>query len=372
MKDKRLWGLLIAAIIGATVLGACRPKTVIVEKPIVVEKEKVVKETFVVEKEVVKEVAKEVTKVVEKEVAEEAAKPTAAPPGQEPGVGGGEPGTVPLQDLYRVGRMIVKDAELRLLVADTSSAIDRATQVAADSLGYIVSSRVWYEQGFMYATISMGVPVEEFENAMRRLRGIGLKILDEKAEGTDVTDLYVDLESRLRNLEATEATIRTFLEKAKTVEESLKVNQQLSDITDQIEEIKGKMNYVRDRSAYSTITVSLEPEIPTPTPSPTPTITPTPTETATPTETPTSTPVAWRPDKTYGQASSVLGGMLRGIGDFAIWLVVVVAPFAVPAALLVWLGTWLRRRHRKQSGAVSAAPQTHQVDSHPGDLPPSG
>ena len=65
-------------------------------------------------------------------------------------------------------------------------------------------------------------------------------MLDESASGQDVTDQYVDLQSRLRNLEATEATIRSFLEKAETVEESLQVNRQLSEITDQIEEIKGK------------------------------------------------------------------------------------------------------------------------------------
>ncbi|MBC8444679.1 MAG: DUF4349 domain-containing protein [Chloroflexi bacterium] len=179
------------------------------------------------------------------------------------------------------------------------------------------------------------MPSEEYETAIRRLRGLAIRVLDENASGTDVTDLYVDLESRLRNLEATEIRICAFLDKATTVEESLQVNQELSEITAQIEEIKGKMNYLKDRSAYSTITVHLSPQIPTPTP------------TATPTTTPTPTPVVWRPDETYRSASRVLGGTMRAIGNAVIWTVVVLGPFLVLVALVVWLGIWMRRKGRK-------------------------
>jgi hypothetical protein len=72
----------------------------------------------------------------------------------------------------RPNRLIVKNAELQLLVRDTDVAIDLTTQVAADSAGYIISSRVWYEQwqgeSYKYATITLGVPVDQFERAMRR------------------------------------------------------------------------------------------------------------------------------------------------------------------------------------------------------------
>jgi len=246
----------------------------------------------------------------------------------------------PLPVAYRVDRMIIKNAEMALLVADTDRAIDQVTQIATDSFGYILTIRTWYDN-FRYATITMGVPVDEFENALRRLRALALKVLEESASGTDVTDQYVDLESQLRNLEATEARIRTFLDKAATVEEALQVNKQLADITAQIEQIKGQMNYLEDRAAYSTITVHLSPDVPTPTPTPTPTVTPT------LTPTPTPTPIAWRPGETWQSATNVLGNILRTVGDAIIWLVVVLGPFALGLALLVWLGIRLRRLWRK-------------------------
>jgi uncharacterized coiled-coil protein SlyX len=227
--------------------------------------------------------------------------------------------------------MIIKNAELSLLVEDTSVAIDGVTQVAADTFGYILSSRTWYQGPHQHATITIGVPTSEFENAMRRIRGLGVRVEDEKASGTDVTDQYVDLESRLRNLEATEARIRSFLDKATTVEESLQVNARLAEISAQIEQIKGQMNYLQDRSAYSTITVHLSPQVPTPTPTPTP----------------TPVPDVWRPDETFRDASGVLTGIARTLGDMAIWVSVVFGPFLLPAALVLWLAIRSHRRGRR-------------------------
>ena len=104
---------------------------------------------------------------------------------------------------------------------------------------------------------------------MRRLRGLAVQVLDENATGEDVTDQYVDLQSQLVNLEATRARIQEFLQDAKSVDEALRVNQELANIEAQIEQIKGRMNYLTDRSAYSTITINLEPEFPVLTPTPT-------------------------------------------------------------------------------------------------------
>ena len=105
--------------------------------------------------------------------------------------------------------------------------------VAAAHAGYIVSSRVWHDQwqgdSYKYATITLGVPVDQFERAMRRPRGLALRVLDKSAAGQDVMDKYVDLQSRLDNLKATRDRIWEFLAQAQTVEE-------------QIEQMQGRVN----------------------------------------------------------------------------------------------------------------------------------
>lgn len=240
-------------------------------------------------------------------------------PQPDPSIGGG------------ATRLIIKNAEVKLLVADSDTAIDRTTQIVGDLGGYIVSSRVWYQdwqdgKSYKYASITIGIPVEQFERALSRLRGLSIKVLDETASGEDVTSQFVDLQSQLTNLQATRDRIKGFLEQATTVDEALRINQELSNIEAQIEQIQGQMKYLSDRSAFSTITVNFEPDLP-------------------PVVTPTPTPDAWDPGHTFTSAKKIVVSAYQGIGDFLIWFFVVLVPIFAPIALIVW-GLWkvLRRK----------------------------
>jgi hypothetical protein len=245
-----------------------------------------------------------------------------------------------LSVIERSNRMIVKNADMRLTVKDTDVAIDRVTQIIGDAGGYIVSSRVWYQdyygKNLKYASITIGVPVDQFEKALGRLRGLAIKVVDETAAGDDVTDQYVDLQSQLTNLEATRARIQEFLQDAKTVDEALRINQELANIEGQIEQIKGQMNYLHDRSAYSMITLNLEPDFPVLTP------------------TPTATPIPWNPGQTFGEAKTAVTVLYQGIGNFLIWLGVVILPIVLPPALILWaIWKWLNRKTVKVVSAKS-------------------
>jgi hypothetical protein len=222
--------------------------------------------------------------------------------------------------------LIIKSADMRLLVEDSDVAIDRLTQLVGDTGGYIISSRVWNQvhldgKNYKYATVTIGVPVESFERTMNRLRGLAVQVLDENASGEDVTDQYVDLQSQLTNLEATRERIKSFLDEATNVDEALRINQQLSEIERQIEEIKGRINYLGDRSSYSTITVNIEPQLPdfvAPTPTPIPTD-------------------PWKPGETFENAKKAVTGAYQGIIDFLIWFFVVLVPIFGPLVLFIWL-----------------------------------
>jgi outer membrane murein-binding lipoprotein Lpp len=239
----------------------------------------------------------------------------------------------PIDAPNRAGRMIIKNAEIRLLVEDTDIAINLATQAIGDVGGYIVSSRVWYQahydgKNYKYASITIGVPVSEFERMLNKLRGTAVQVLDETATGEDVSDQFVDLQSQVTNLEATRERIKSFLDDAKTVDEALRINQELANVEAQIEQLKGQMNYLQDRSAYSTITVTFEPKLP---------------ELATPTPVPTITPEAWNPGETFGKAKESVTYAYQGIVDFLIWVVVFLLPIFAPPILVIWLlWKWLR------------------------------
>jgi hypothetical protein len=238
-------------------------------------------------------------------------------------------------------RKIIKNADVRLLVKDTDVAVNRSTQIISDLGGYLISSRIWYQDYYgnnlMYATITLGIPVDQFERTLTRMRELSIRVLDETASGQDVTDQYVDLQSQLTNLESTRARIQEFLQDAKSVDEALRINQELANIEAQIEQIKGQMNYISDRSAFSTITVNFEPEFPILTP--TPTVTPY----------PTATPIPWKPGDTFDDAKSTVTVAYQGIANFLIWVGVVILPLFLPPALILWaLWKWMNRKPNKQ------------------------
>ncbi|MEO7840371.1 MAG: DUF4349 domain-containing protein [Anaerolineales bacterium] len=242
--------------------------------------------------------------------------------------------------VQNTNRKIIKNADVRLLVKDTEVAVNRSTQIISDLGGYLVSSRIWYQDYYgnnlMYATLTLGIPVDEFERALTRMRELSIRVLDETAAGEDVTEQYVDLQSQLINLEATRARIQEFLTDAKTVDEALRINQELANIEAQIEQIKGQMNYISDRSAFSTITVNFEPEFPILTPTPTPTAYP------------TATPIAWKPGDTFNDAKGTVTVAYQGIANFLIWLVVVILPIVLPPALILWaLWKFMNRKPSK-------------------------
>ncbi len=256
-------------------------------------------------------------------------------------------------------RMVIKDDELELLVEDTDRAIDQVTQLTSDYGGYLISSQSWYDGEFKYAAIRLAVPSAAFETALTTLRHIGLQVTRETGSGQDVSAEYTDLQSRLTNLEATAARVRDFLNAAQTVDESLRVNQQLSDLEGQIEQVKGQMKYYEGRSAFSTITVNLTPQRPTPTHAPT----------ATPTATPTPTP-GWNPVHTFNNASGILSALFRATVDLLIWLGVVFGPFVLVFALIFWLlDRFLHLRSRLQINRPLAARQA-SAPAHPSDQTP--
>jgi len=225
-------------------------------------------------------------------------------------------------------RMIIKNAEIKLLVEDTDIAINLATQAISDVGGYIVSSRAWYQayydgKNYKYATITIGVPVMQFERMLNKLRGMSVQVLDETASGEDVSDQFVDLQSQVANLEATRERIKSFLDDAQNVDEALRINQELASVEAQIEQLKGRMNYLQDRSAYSSITVTFEPKLPE----------------IVPTPTPTPIPQVWNPGETLNNAAQTVTSAYQGIVDFLIWLLVVIIPILAPPVLIIW-GVW--------------------------------
>ncbi|HYF64843.1 MAG TPA: DUF4349 domain-containing protein [Herpetosiphonaceae bacterium] len=158
-------------------------------------------------------------------------------------------------------RLVIKTAtvEAQVAYAQLGEASRRVEQLVSRLNGYIVSNddSTSAEESKAYATIAFRVPAASFDAALRGLEGEGVTILRRDISGQDVTAEYVDNESQIRNLEATAARLRSFLEKAETVTEAIEVNRTLGEYEGQIEILKGRQQYLSDSADMSLITLTL-------------------------------------------------------------------------------------------------------------------
>ncbi len=155
-------------------------------------------------------------------------------------------------------RMIVRTGDMSLVVEDIPIAIDQITKLAEGIGGYVVSSRMWEMRERLVGTIAIRVPAEDFTEVMETLRELAVDVTSESTSSRDVTEEYVDLTAKLNNLEATEEQLLRLMEKAETVKDILDVQRELSRTRGEIEQTKGRMQYLERTSATSLIDVRLE------------------------------------------------------------------------------------------------------------------
>lgn len=156
-------------------------------------------------------------------------------------------------------RLVIQTANVTLLVEDVRATVDRARSLATSLGGFVVSASQREDRGQPAATVTIRVPAERFDEALASLEALAVRLVSEQIGSKDVTEEFVDTDARLRNLRATEARLLDLLQQAKSVEDVLKVEQQLTTIRGQIEQLQGRLQYLQRSSQLATITLDIQP-----------------------------------------------------------------------------------------------------------------
>ena len=151
-------------------------------------------------------------------------------------------------------RIIVRTANMVIVVDDIQAAIDDISRMADVLGGWVVST----DRSLKHAgSISIRVPAVGLDLAIEELRELAKDVQTEITTSQDVTDEYYDLQSRLKNQQATEAALIRLLDRAENVEHALAVQRELSNVQENVERLLGRIKLLEETSAYSLITVSL-------------------------------------------------------------------------------------------------------------------
>lgn len=158
-----------------------------------------------------------------------------------------------------VQRMVIFNAEMNLRVKNFEKARNALEQKAKGYNGYIVqSSSSSYEDGQQSGTMTFRIPQEHFQAFLNDAEGLSVEVYNRQVTGQDVTEEYVDLESRLRSKRAVEARLLEFMKNAQKTEDLLKISSDLANVQEEIEQIAGRKKFLENQTAFSTVTINVE------------------------------------------------------------------------------------------------------------------
>jgi hypothetical protein len=201
----------------------------------------------------------------------------------------------------------------------------------------------YYANDLRYATIVFRVPAQHFETVMENMGTIGV-VTQSNTNGTDITDQYIDSETRLRNLKVQEETLLDILSKAEKLEDVISLEARIYEVRYEIETIENRLKNYDRLVQYSRITIDLAEVV----------------------ETTQKPPVARTlGDRIATAFSAAIDTFVDNLENFMVWLVYNWILLAVILVLVIVFVIVLKaRRNRKKSAApVTIEPELDQDSS---------
>lgn len=232
------------------------------------------------------------------------------------------------EELVASERLVIHTATLSLEVSNVEITQDAIRDIITEHQGYILSSRSYAltdSQQQRSASVTLKVPAPSFSTVIDSIKELAVFVASEQLDGQDVTEEYVDITSRLKNLQATEEQLLKIMDQAKNVEEVLQVQRELTRNREQQEQIQGRKQYLEKSAQMATITVDLSlerDELPL-------------------------VEERWNPLATAKMALRGSIRLLQFVVDVAIWSIIVLGPFAVVLGLVIWrVLVWVKKRKK--------------------------
>ncbi|MBZ5599699.1 MAG: DUF4349 domain-containing protein [Acidobacteriia bacterium] len=224
--------------------------------------------------------------------------------------GGAIAGRVSTSAAQPTDRKIVRTSSMELMVSSPAEAAEKIRVFAGSLGGYVETAQINSSQDAPGATITIRVPAARLEDAKAELRRMAVKVNSEKTDAQDVTKQYVDLQARIRNLQAQEEQYFEIMRSARKVQDMLDVSEKLSEVRGEIEQQQAEFATLSKQVETVAITVSLLPQ-----------------------PLPESFSLNWKP---LHQLQIAGRDALEGIADYASTMAAVVLYMPV---IMLWIGT---------------------------------
>ncbi len=231
-------------------------------------------------------------------------------------------------DVPVTNRMVVQNSSLSLLVKDVKLAGDSIIKKAETEGGFMVSSDYNRPNDSPYANISVRVPSDKLNATLEYFRSQAIEVVSENLIGKDVTEQYVNIESRLSSLERVKTKFEGILDNATLVQDILTVQRELINTQTQIDNLMGQKKALEENASYVKITVYLSTDE---------------------LSLPYAPDTKFRPDVIFKLAVRSMLGTLQKIGELAIWLAVYSIVWVPVLLVVIIYRRWKARKLVKTS-----------------------
>jgi len=100
------------------------------------------------------------------------------------------------------------------------------------------------------------VPADQFDALIARIEPLAIKIENKNISTEDVTEQFIDVQARLKTKKELEIRYKEILKQAKTVQDIVSIESQIASVRSEIESMEGRLNYLKNQVAFSTLNVT--------------------------------------------------------------------------------------------------------------------
>ena len=154
-------------------------------------------------------------------------------------------------------RMVSLTAYLSMVVKDIREASNAMVTIAEKAGGYMVNSSISNPEENGTATLTVRVLSAKIREVIESYKKLGVKVVSENINGSDITDQYQDIGEQLRVLVDTKAKFEAMLKTSTDVQDSLSVLREVQQLQNQIDGLKGQEKYLEGSAKYSILTVTI-------------------------------------------------------------------------------------------------------------------
>ncbi len=221
-------------------------------------------------------------------------------------------------------RKIIKDGNMSVRVTDLKGAKAGIDSLLKRFKGYYAGDNYYTLSDRTGFSLNIRIPSSDFDRFIAAIEAGGGEITDKRINTRDVTDQYVDIETRLVNKREYLARYRELVRRAATVKDILEVEERIRNLEEEIESAEGRLRLLKNQISYSTLSLDLY----------------------------RNTEYKFTPGRRGGFAEKMKGSLSTGWYAFVDFLLAMLQAWPFLIAIGAGIFFWIKRRHKRKAGKI--------------------